>query len=88
LNARFLKFLFAMHVCKNTLKQRKVVIHTDNGAVRECFISCHATKVNALPSLEACTDLECDMAWNAWIARVPKKSNVADDPSRFFVKNW
>eukprot|EP00435_Cladocopium_sp_Y103_P009399 s2434_g2.t1 len=75
-----------MDVWKNDLKQCKVVFHTDNDAVRGCFISCHSTSANVAPVLEACMDLELKMAWNAWITRVPTESNIADDPSPFEIR--
>ena len=82
----FFAVLCALRVWKNSLQQSNVVIHTDNDAVRDCFISCHTTSENAIPILDACLNIECVLECNTWITRVPTESNIADDPSRLEVQ--
>ena len=82
----FFAVLCALRVWKNSIQQSNVVIHTDNDAVRDCFISCHTTSENAIPILDACLNIECELECNTWITRVPTESNIADDPSRLEVQ--
>ena len=82
----FFAILCALNAWKDWLHQTNVVIHTDNDAVRDCFISCHTTSENTLPILDACLELENVLQCNTWITRVPTESNVADDPSRLVVQ--
>ena len=67
---------------KDLLFPCNVVIHTDNDAVRDCFVTCRTTRENALPILDACLKIESRSECNSWITQVPTESNIADDPSR------
>ena len=82
----FLAILFSFFMWKDLLKLCNVVIYTDNDAVRDCLISCNTSSVNAAPILDACLELELQLAWISWFSRVPTESNVADDPSRLETK--
>ena len=82
----FLAILFSFFMWKDLLKLCNVVTYADNDAVRDCLISCNTSSVNAAPILDACLELELQLAWNPWFSRVPTESNVADDPSRLETK--
>ena len=79
----FLAIFMALYSWRDTLRGCKVLMYTDNDAVRDCVISCNTTSVNAVPILDACLEIESRLSLNLWIARVPTEANVADDPSRF-----
>ena len=79
----FLAIFLALYSWKEILHGCKVLMYTDNDAVRDCVISCSTTSINATPILDACLELESRLSLNVWIARVPTEANVADDPSRF-----
>ena len=49
-----------------------------NDGVRDALIACHTSSINAPPVLEACLSLEYELAWNAWVTRVPRESNIAE----------
>ena len=82
----FFAVLCALQIWRDLIQRSNIVIHTDNDAVRDCFISCHTTSENTIPILDACLDLECELECNTWITRVPTESNIADDPSRLVVQ--
>ena len=48
----FFVLLCAMVTWKDLLFRGNVVIHTDNDAVRDCFVTCHTTSENALLILD------------------------------------
>ena len=79
----FLAIFLAIYSWRDILHGCKVLIYTDNDAVRDCIISCNTTSVNATPILGACLETEAQLSLNVWIARVPTEANVANDPSRF-----
>ena len=54
----------------------------DNNAVRDCLISAKASGDIANRLLECVLQNETDNGFLMWFARVPSKSNIADDPSR------
>ena len=79
--------LCALQVRCNIISECDVVLHTDNDAVRDCFISCHTDSLNTQKILEACITIEANSGRNIWIPRVPTESNIADGPSRLHTAN-
>ena len=49
----FFALLCALVTWKDLLFRCSLVLHTDNDAVRDCFISCHTTSANSIPILDA-----------------------------------
>ena len=47
----FFALLCALSTLKDDLFRRNVVLHTDNDAVRDSFISCTTSSANAIPIL-------------------------------------
>ena len=82
----FFALLCALVTWRDLLFRCSLVLHTDNDAVRDCFISCHTTGTNSIPILDACLKCERELECNAWITRVPTELNIADDPSRFEIQ--
>ena len=64
----FLAIFLALYSWKETLHGCKVLMYTDNDAVRDCVISCCTTSINATPILDACLELESRLSLNMWIA--------------------
>ena len=74
--------LCAVMVWKQFISGCAVVAYTDNDAVRDCLISCNTSSTNAKPILDRYLLAEHQFSFNAWLARVPTDSNIADAPSR------
>ena len=72
----------AFDVWMNTLQGKQVVFFIDNNAVRDSLIGCKSSSKVASVILEQVLQAESDASIIPWFARVPSKSNIADDPSR------
>ena len=83
----FFAVLCALVTWQDSLRQSNVVIHTDNDAVRDCFISCHTGSDNALPILDVWLKFESNVESSVWVTRVPTESNIHDDRSRLVVQH-
>ena len=80
--AELLALLVGMAIWKKKLRNRPCVCYVDNNATRDVAI---AGKARTQPGLNLVTELlrlEDEVCINAWYARVPSASNVADGPSR------
>ena len=65
-----------------TLRGKQVVFFIDENAVRDSLIGCKSNGKVASHFLERILQGESDASIISWVARVPSKSNIADDPSR------
>ena len=83
----FFAVLCALQVWCNSLSGCDVVLHTDNDAARNCFMSCHTDSLSTQKILEACITIEANSGSNIWITWVPTESNLVDDPSRLHTAN-
>ena len=72
----------AFDVWSNLLQGKQVVFFIDNNAVRDSLISCKSSGAVASCLLEHILQEESHSSIISWFARVPSKSNIADDPSR------
>ena len=80
--AELLALLLGMSLWKKKLRGRPCVCYVDNNATRDVSI---AGKARTQPGLSLVMDLlrlEDEVGLNAWYARVPSASNIADGPSR------
>lgn len=78
----FLAVSVAFDVWANLLEGKQVVFFIDNNAVRDSFIACRSSSKVASCILEKILHDESESSIISWFARVPSKSNIADDPSR------
>ena len=72
----------AFDVWASLLQGKQVVFFIDNNAVRDSFIACRSSSKIASCLLEHILQGESQSSIISWFARVPSKSNIADDPSR------
>ena len=77
----FLAVAIALRSWKHHLRAKQVVCFIDNNAVRDSLIA-EKHPVIAGRILECVLLDEADNGLMMWFARVPSKSNIADDPSR------
>ena len=78
----FLAVAIALRSWGHHLRAKQVVCFIDNNAVRDSLISAKASGGIAGRILECVLLDEADNGLMMWFARVPSKSNIADDPSR------
>lgn len=78
----FLAVSVAFDVWANDLAGKQVVFFIDNNAVRDSLIACKSSSKVASCLLEKILQDESESSIISWFARVPSKSNIADDPSR------
>lgn len=78
----FLAVAIAMEVWKDRIANKQVVCFIDNNAVRDSLISGKASGKVTNKILELVQKNETSNCLMTWFARVPSKSNIADDPSR------
>ena len=78
----FFAVAIALRSWKKHLQARQVVCFIDNNAVRDSLIATKASGDIAERILECVLQDETDHGFMIWFARVPSKSNIADDPSR------
>lgn len=78
----FLAVAIAMEVWKDRIANKQVVCFIDNNAVRDSLISGKASGKVTNKILELVLKNETSNCLMTWFARVPSKSNIADDPSR------
>ncbi len=78
----FLAVAIALDSWKEHLSSRQIVCFIDNNAVRDSLISAKASGDVANKILECVLQNETSHGFMLWFARVPSKSNIADDPSR------
>ena len=78
----FLAVAIAIRLWKDRVAARQVVSFMDNNAVRDSLISGKASGRVTNRILELVFENETRHCLLMWFARVPSKSNIADDPSR------
>ena len=78
----FLAVAIALETWKSHFKAKQIVCFIDNNAVRDSLISAKANGNIASSILDRVLSVESDNGLMIWFARVPSKSNTADDPSR------
>ena len=78
----FLAVAITMELWKDRIATRQVVSFIDNNAVRDSLISGKASGPVTNRILESVLENETRHCLIMWFARVPSKSNIADDPSR------
>ena len=71
----------AFDVWATLLQGKQVVFFIDNNAVRDSLIECGSNSKIASCLLEHMLQEESQSSIISWFARVPSKSNIADDPS-------
>ena len=78
----FLAVAIALETWKDHCVAKRIVSFSDNNAVRDSLISARATGDIANKLLDSVLQIENPNGLLIWFARVPSKSNIADDPSR------
>ena len=78
----FLAVAIALETWKDHCVAKQIVSFSDNNAVRDSLISAKATGDIAKKLLDSVLQIENHNGLLIWFARVPSKSNIADDPSR------
>ena len=74
--------IVALRVWKQKIADRPIVIFVDNNSARDVAISGTARTKVPLLLVAALLALEDEIPIYPWYARVPSKSNPADEPSR------
>ena len=74
--------MVALEVWKHDLMNLPVIIFVDNNSARDVAISGSARTTIPLQLVKYLLELEDSIAIIPWYARVPSKSNPADEPSR------
>lgn len=72
----------ALQIWRNRISNRPVVIFVDNNSARDVAVSGSARTKVPLVLVSTLLALEDELALTPWYARVPSKSNPADEPSR------
>ena len=80
--AELLALLVCFTVWKKQLRNRPCVFFIDNNATRDVSISGRARSSPGAELVALLLALEDSTGVNAWYARVPSSSNIADGPSR------
>ena len=80
--AELIAVIVAVKLWKNDLLDRPVVIFVDNNSARDVAVSGSARTVTPLKLVNLLLTLEDEFSIIPWYARVPSKSNPADEPSR------
>ena len=79
--------LVAMFAWREALAHKPVVFFVDNNAARDICISARARSPRAEALLSVLLGLEESYQLQAWYARVPSPSKIADEPSRKPMKH-
>ena len=77
-----LAVIVAIKLWKDDLADRPVVIFVDNNSARDVAASGSARTKTPLQLVNYLLALEDELSIIPWYARVPSKSNPADEPSR------
>jgi len=80
--AELIAVIVAVKLWKDDLLDRPVVIFVDNNSARDVAVSGSARTVTPLKLVNLLLTLEDEFSIIPWYARVPSKSNPADEPSR------
>ena len=80
--AELLPVLVAKLTWRHVVRRRLCVFYLDNEAARACLIRSFSPVCDATDLLMAVASADLESHAMSWYARVPSKSNVADDASR------
>ena len=80
--AGLLALLVGFTLWKKKLRNRPCVCYVDNNATRDVAIAGRARTQPGLSLVTELLRLEDEVGINAWYARGPSASNIADGPSR------
>ena len=80
--AELLALILGLKLWRKHLKSRPCVFYVDNNATRDVSIAGRARTEPGSSLVAKLLSLEDTIGTNAWFARVPSSSNIADPPSR------
>ena len=80
--AELLPMLVAKTIWRKSISNRKVIFFVDNESARLAMIKGYSPVLASLRIIMACAQSDAQDRSSPWYARVPTKSNVADEPSR------
>ena len=80
--AELLPILVAKTIWENHIKNKKVMYFVDNDSARLAMIKGYSPVITSLRIIMACSYRDAMCRTVSWYARVPTKSNIADEPSR------
>ena len=80
--AELLAVVLCLKLWKKKLMNRPCVVYVDNNSARDVCISGNARTFPGSSLVQTLLETEDSVCVNAWYARVPSESNVADGPSR------
>jgi hypothetical protein len=80
--AEILPILVAKIIWKDYLENNKVICFIDNDSARLALIRGYSPVLASLHMVMKCAGLDAEGRSCSWYARVPTKSNIADEPSR------
>lgn len=72
----------ALHVFREYIKGRRVVVFTDNKSAQACLVKCKSENHNMNLIIRFVCSTEEHLGLVTWIERVPSQSNPADELSR------
>ena len=80
--AELLPVLVAKTIWEKFLKNKKAIYFVDNDSARLALIKGYSPVLTSLRIITACSFKDAKNRSSSWYARVPTKSNIADEPSR------
>lgn len=80
--AEILPILVAKTVWADQIRNKKVVYFIDNDSARLALIKGYSPVLASLRIIMSCAYYDAKLRTSPWYARVPTKSNIADEPSR------
>ena len=85
--AELLPILVAKTIWSEFIKNEKVIHFVDNDSARLAMIKGYSPVITSLRIITACSHRDAWCRTSSWYARVPTKSNIADEPSRMRQAN-
>ena len=85
--AEILPVLVAKTIWAEELSNRKVIYFIDNDSARLALIKGYSPVLTSLKLIMSCAFEDAQLRSSPWYARVPTKSNIADEPSRMRKDN-
>ena len=80
--AELLPILVAKTIWEKHIRNKKVIYFVDNDSARLAMIKGYSPVITSLEIIMACSYKDAMCRSVSWYARVPTKSNIADEPSR------
>ena len=84
--AEILPILVAKIIWEDHIASNKVIYFIDNDSARLALIRGYSPVLASLHMVMKCARLDAESRSCSWYARVPTKSNIADEPSRMSKK--